>query len=264
MILLARRDGRPLRIGHRGAAALAPENTLRSFRAARDAGVHAVELDLLRLDGGEIVVAHSNDLYEVSHGAARGTVRDQSLAELRRVAPELPTLDEALAWFVDEAPELLVHADVKSPDAVLEVAEELARRGLGERAFVTSTNVLRLRSLAERVPGIRGALTFPRALLGVTDDEGSRLAPVARAALAVVRASLPFLVGFLLRASRTSALSLHHSVITPRSVERAHARGAAVIAWTVDDPQELRRVEAAGVDAVVTNDPSIFASTLEA
>lgn len=264
MIALARRDGRPLRIGHRGAPALAPENTIRSFRAARDAGVHAVELDFLRLDGGEIVVAHSNDLHEVSHGAARGTVRDKRLTELRHVAPELPTLDEALTWFADEAPDLVVHADVKSADAVVEVAQELARRGLAERGFVTSTNLLRLRALPQRVPEVRGALTFPRALLGVTDDEGSRLAPVARAALSAVRASLPLLVGILLRISRTSALSLHHSVVTTRAVERAHASGAAVIAWTVDDPHELRRVVAAGVDAVVTNDPSIFASTLPA
>jgi glycerophosphoryl diester phosphodiesterase len=264
VIAIERRDGSPLRIGHRGAAALAPENTLRAFRAARDAGVHAVELDLLRLDGGEIVVAHSNDLHEVSHGAGRGTVRDKSVAELREASPELPTLDEALSWFVDEAPELVVHADVKSASAVVEVGEELVRRGLGERAFVTSTNLLRMRALSRRAPGVRGALTFPRGVLGVTDDDGSRFAPVARVALRVVRVSLPFIVGLLLRASRASALSLHHSVVTERAVSRAHGRGAAVIAWTVDDPAELRRVDAAGVDAVVTNDPSIFASTLRA
>mgnify|MGYP000026493046 CR=1 FL=1 len=46
MIDLTRRGGRPLLIGHRGAAALAPENTIRAFRAARDAGVDAIELDL--------------------------------------------------------------------------------------------------------------------------------------------------------------------------------------------------------------------------
>lgn len=260
MIELARRDGRPLLIGHRGAAALAPENTIRAFRAAREAGVHAIELDLLRLDGGEIVVAHSWDLAEVSHGQAHGTVRGKSLGELREVAPELPTLDEALEWFLREASELVVHADVKSADAVVEVAEELSRRGLAERAFVTSTNPVRLRALPARAPGVRAALTFPRSILGVSDD--GRLAPVARAALVSVRSSLPAAVGTLLRLSRTSALSLHHSVVTPRTVRAIHARGAAVIAWTVDDPEELRRVDAAGVDAVVTNDPRMAASTL--
>jgi len=45
-------------------------------------------------------------------------------------------------------------------------------------------------------------------------------------------------------------------------VKRAHARGAPVVVWTVDTPEELSRVDRAGVDAVVTNDPSIFVSTL--
>lgn len=262
MIDLARRDGHPLLIGHRGAAALAPENTIRSFRAAREAGVHAIELDLLRLGGGEIVVAHSWDLAEVSHGRAHGTVRGKTLDELREAAPELPTLDEALEWFRDEAPELVVHADVKSADAVVEVAVELVRRGLAERAFVTSTNLLRLRALPTRAPDVRGAFTFPRSVLGISDD--GRLAPLARAALAGTRAGLPAAVGALLRSSRTSALSLHHSLVTARTVSAAHARGAVVIAWTVDDAEELRRLDAAGVDAVVTNDPRIYASTLRA
>jgi glycerophosphoryl diester phosphodiesterase len=260
VIDLTRRGGRPLLIGHRGAAALAPENTIRAFRAARDAGVDAIELDLLRLDGGEIVVAHSTSLAEVSHGRAQGSLRGRSLGELREAAPELPTLEEALDWFCDEASELVLHADVKSADAVVEVGAELLRRGLARRAFVTSTSPLRLRALAQRVPGIRGALTFPSSILGVSED--GRFAPVARAGLATFRSCLPIAVGSLLRMSRTTALSLHHSVVTSRTVNAAHRRGAAVIAWTVDDPGELRRVDAAGVDAVVTNDPRIVASTL--
>ncbi|MFO7571043.1 MAG: glycerophosphodiester phosphodiesterase [Gaiellaceae bacterium] len=260
MIALERRDGRPLRIGHRGAAALAPENTIRAFRAARDAGVDAIELDLLRLDDGEIVVAHSNDLLEVSHGRSRGTVLDKSVTELRETCPELPTLDDALAWFVDEAAELGVHADVKSANAVVDVGGTLRRFGLEERAFVTCAHLRPLRTLARREPGLRGALTFPRAVMGISDR--GTFAPVARGALWGIRSALPLLVGILLRSSRTSALSLHHSVVTARAVERAHALGAAVIAWTVDDPSDLARMDAAGVDAVVSNDPGIFASTL--
>ena len=51
---------------------------------------------------------------------------------------------------------------------------------------------------------------------------------------------------------------LHHAVVSAAAVERAHAARAAVWAWTVDDPTELVRVEAAGVDAVITNDPALF------
>ena len=96
--------GGVLRIGHRGAATLAPENTLRSFRAAVEVGVDLIEFDVLDLQRGPLVLAHSDHLEEVSHGAARGRVRSLTLEQLREVAPELPTLDEALAFFVDEAP----------------------------------------------------------------------------------------------------------------------------------------------------------------
>jgi len=95
-VKLRRGDGALLRVGHRGAAALAPENTLRSFEAALACGVDAIEFDVLDLVGGPLVLAHSNDLAEVSHGAAAGWVRERSLDELRELAPELPTLDEAL------------------------------------------------------------------------------------------------------------------------------------------------------------------------
>jgi glycerophosphoryl diester phosphodiesterase len=55
-----------------------------------------------------------------------------------------------------------------------------------------------------------------------------------------------------------TALMLQHAVVSAPAVERAHAAGVAVWAWTVDDPAELARLEAAGVDAVITNDPGIF------
>jgi glycerophosphoryl diester phosphodiesterase len=259
-ISLARRDGRPLRIGHRGAAALAPENTLRAFRAALEIGVDLVELDVLELRGGELVVAHSDDLLEVSHGAVRGSVRDRDLARLREVAPELPTFDEALAFFVHEAPDVGVHVDLKSPSALERVEEALAAHGVLERTFMSSTNVLLLRRLAAERSEIRAGLTLPRAALGI-GEEGP-LAVLARTGLRALRAAMPPLVRPLLSLSGATVLVLHHTAITPSTVRRAHAQGAAVVTWTVDDVAELRRVDAAGVDAVVSNDPRIFASTL--
>lgn len=257
MIALERREGRPLRIGHRGAAALAPENTLRSFRAALEAGVDLIEFDVLELRGGELVLAHSDDLSEVSLGAAGGRVRERELTRLREVVPELATLEEALAFFAEEATETGLQVDLKSPGAALRVAELIRRFGLGERAVVSSFHLGALRALGRTEPGLRRALTFPRSLLGL-DDRG----PLAGPGLLVLRATLPALVGPLLAVARAHDLALHHAVVSAAAVRRAHARGAAVLAWTVDEPGELARVEEAGVDAVITNDPAIFASTL--
>src|SRR5437588_406245 len=91
-----RSDGRLLRVGHKGAAALAPENTLESLERAVELGCDLVEFDVLDLHDGTLVLAHSDDLWEVSHGSARGRVRGLMLDELRAVAPGLLALRRAL------------------------------------------------------------------------------------------------------------------------------------------------------------------------
>jgi glycerophosphoryl diester phosphodiesterase len=261
VIALERRDGRPLRIGHRGAAALAPENTLASFRAALAHGVDLVEFDVFELRSGDLVVAHSNDLHEVSHGTHEGAVRDLSVAELKEVSPELPTFEEALAFFVDEAPALGLHLDLKVRGRERDVLAALRLLGLRERSILSTFHVRSVRALAALDPALPRALSIPREVGRIT--ESGRGAPLARAGLAVLRRRLPLLVPRLLAFSQANALSLHHTLVTERAVRRAHDRGAPVIAWTVDDPADLARVDAAGVDAVVTNDPTMFASTLE-
>ena len=261
MILLERRDGRPLRIGHRGAAALSPENTLRSFRAAIEAGVDLVEFDVLDLDDGELVVAHSNDLREVSHGAAAGTVRDRSLRSLREICPDLPTLEEALAFFVDEAEHVGLHLDLKTSGREADIAAALRRFDLVERTFVSSFRFRTVRNLARIGSGVRVGITVPRDVFGIT--ESGRGARFARIGLGVLRRVAPFGAPVALAAAHASTLVLHHSLVGETVVRRAKARGAAVVAWTVDDPRDLARVDEAGVDAVVSNDPRIFAFTLE-
>ena len=263
MISLARRDGRPLRIGHRGAALLSPENTLASFRAAIGVGVDLVEFDVFGLRSGELVVAHSNDLHEVSHGAMAGRVRDCSLDELRGYCPELPTVAESLEFFADEATDVGLHVDLKLRGVAGRIATEVRRFGLVDRTFVSGFYRRELRELRRGEPGIRTGVTFPRDVFRVHGRRGS--GPLEGAGLRVLRGIVPWLVRPLLAGSGgATALVLHHSVVGPTIVRRAHARGLAVVAWTVDDPADLARVDEAGVDAVVSNDPRMFLSTLPA
>lgn len=261
MISLARRDGRPLRIGHRGAAALAPENTLRSFRAARDAGVDLIEFDVLDLRGGELVVAHSDDLYEVSHGVARGSVRERALENLRDVCPDLPTLDDALRFFAEDAPGTGVHLDLKTTSTARAVASALARFDLVERSFVSSFHRRALLEFAQVEPRVPVGISFPQDRVGIYGRRGSGLAVIG--GLRALRIVTPWLAAALLARSGANALVLHHALVSRATVGRAHDRGASVVAWTVDDPRDLARVDTAGVDAVVTNDPTIFLSTLQ-
>ena len=262
MLSLERRDGRPLCIGHRGAAALAPENTLRSFRAALEAGVDLIEFDVLGLGSGELVVAHSDDLHEVSHGAAAGTLRGLTLAEVRAVAPDLPTLDEALAFFVDEAPGIGVHVDLKDAAAVDRLLVALRGFGLVERTLVSSFHRSAIRRLARAERGLRTGVSFPEDRLRISGRPGST--PVIRAGLHTVRPAMPVVARTLLANSGASTLALHHSLVGPRLMAWARRRGVPVVAWTVDDPSDMLRLDGVGVDALVVNNPAMFVSTLAA
>ena len=234
MISLERRNGRPLRIGHRGAKALAPENTLRAFRAAIETGVDLVEFDVIAGRNGALVVAHG----------------------LEDVGPETPTLDDALRFFVDEAPTIGVHLDLKLTQRESDVVAAVRRHGLADRTFVSSFYLGTARAVAAHDGEVRIGFTVPRRIFRITDT--GRGATFGRLALRVLRRVTPIIVRPLLAVTRASALVLHHSLVTEASVRAAHRRGAAVVTWTVDDPLILARVDAAGVDAVVTNDPRLF------
>jgi len=260
VIDLLRPPGRPLVVGHRGAAAIAPENTLEGFRAAVALGVDLVEFDVLQLRKGPLVVAHSDRLEEVTHGAETGRVGDRTLEQLREVAPALPTFDETLAWFAAEAPGVGIHVDLKGIDGAGDVARLLDRHGVDDRAVVSSVSPEALWAVARLPTRARLALTYPHDRLGVSRRRPLR--PLVRASLVALQLSLPPRLPRLLGRARAGALMLQHRLITPAAVARAHALGVPVLTWTVDDPADVERVIDAGVDGVITNDPRILLATL--
>jgi glycerophosphoryl diester phosphodiesterase len=261
VIELHRPAGGVLRIGHRGAATLAPENTLRSFRAAVDVGVDLIEFDVLDLLRGPLVLAHSDHLDEVSHGRAVGRVRNKMLAELREAAPELPTLDEALAFFVEEAPEIGLHVDLKLRRRLDELGAAIVRHGLEARTVVSGVHVPSLLALARAAPGVRIGITYPEDRLSISRKP--YLWPIVSLGLTSMRASVALRLPRLAQRAGAGAVMLQHQLVTASSVERVHAAGLPVLAWTVDEPVDLARVVAAGVDGVITNDPRIFVGTLK-
>ncbi len=249
-----------IRIGHKGAAALAPENTLRSIERALEVGVDMVEVDVVSLADGTLVLAHSDDLLEISHGAARGRVTGESLAELRRVAPELPTLDEALALLAGSGAG--VQLDVKLPGYERPLVEAVRRRGLVERTLVSSCYPAALRLVGDLEPGLRRGLTYPFDRRGIS---GRRyLRPAVWAALAALRSALPRRIAGLLARADASVATLHHGVVSAAVVRSCHQRGAQVLVWTVDDPRLCRRLAGLGVDGIITNDPRLFPGTFSA
>src|SRR5262245_27377080 len=155
-----RAGARPLRVGRKGAAALEPRNTLRSLARAVELGCDLVEFDVLELHDGTLVLAHSDDLLEVSHGAARGRVRGMGLAALREVAPELPTLDEALEQ-IGRTGTVGVQVDIKGSGFEDRLAAAIRHHGLIDRSIVSTFHVPSLLRLAQVEPALPRGLTYP-------------------------------------------------------------------------------------------------------
>lgn len=247
--------GSPLRvIGHRGAAAFAPENTLPSFEHAVRVEADAVELDLHRSADGRLMVIHDPGLDRLTEGT--GPVEERTLDELRafdagyRFTTDrgktfpfrgtdvgIPTLEEVLEVLVD----MPVIAEIKSAAAGHELGAWLQRsrnRANRERILVGGFE------RQEVEPASRHARWHcayqdelrTYVLLGKV-GLGRRFAPAGCAA-----AMLP---------ERQGALR----IVTPRFVRRAHADGMGVFVWTVNHADDMRRLLDWGVDGLVTDAP---------
>ncbi|HEY8647180.1 MAG TPA: glycerophosphodiester phosphodiesterase [Gaiellaceae bacterium] len=229
---LLKLSGRPLVIGHRGAAAVAPENTLAALEAAVAARVDLVEFD-------------------ISPGLRLG----HSLDELPL---EAITLEEAFDFLKGHG--VGVHLDVKLPGYEDQVLEAIRRHDFGERAVVSTAFAVTARRFARLAPELPRAIGYPRDRLGVSNLRWPE--PLQRAAATALRQAMPARVPILLRWARANTLSLHHTLCSRAAVATAHRLGAPVLAWTVNDPAGVRRVTAAGVDGIVSDDPEMALATL--
>jgi glycerophosphoryl diester phosphodiesterase len=246
LLRLRRQAGDFARVGHRGASALAPENTLEAFQLAVELGCDMLEFDVLDLADGTLVLVHE----------LRRSARRRSLDTLRELAPAVPSLDEALAFCAERLPGIGLQVDLKRRGIERGVVEALRRHGVFERSWVSTFDAVSLRRLAELEPDLPRSYTLPRDRFGIS--KRGPLAPVVRGALASVGASLPRRLPELLARARAQALTLHHSIASPAAIERAHALEAAVYVWTVDDPALVERLVRAGADGIITNDPRVF------
>jgi glycerophosphoryl diester phosphodiesterase len=235
VIDLRRPTGRFARVGHRGASALAPENTLEAFALAVELGCDMLEFDVLDAADGTLVVAHD---------------------PRRSRAPGVVSLDAALAYFVEHLPSTVLQVDLKRRGVEERVVDALRRHGVYERSWVSSFDAGSLRRLARVAPDLTRSYTLPRDRLGISKRRP--FAPVVRGALSSLGASLPRRLPMLLRRSNAQAVTLHHSVASPAAITRAHDLDAAVYVWTVDDPVRVESLVRAGADGIITNDPRVF------
>lgn len=245
-----------LRIGHKGADAIHPGNTLESFAAAVEAGVDLIELDVLRPRAD---FARERDWRTAVAGPADGggpllVAHDWQDAGRR----EPLTLGDALDAFTRPPLDTVdFDLDLKIAGREGEVVAAIRERNLGGRAMVSTMEVGSLVELAQLAPEIRRGWTVPR-----IRRDWRRLrwgGPLVSAGSASLRRRLPRMIRR--GAPRFGAWSVwvYHPLITGRLIAAAREAGVEVIAWTVDELERMRELAQLGVTGICTNDPRLLA-----
>lgn len=244
--------------GHRGAAAVRPENTLPSFEEAIRAGADYLELDVYASRDNVLVVAHDPEINpDICTGpGGKQPIRSLTVAQLRQYdcggirakafprrtpmsGARIPTLDEVFALAVKH-PAIRFNIEIKSSEKWTEytpqpaafcrmVAAAIRKHHLAKRVLVQSFDFRIVKAMKTVAPEFELA-----ALYG----------PGERSFVDIARETGVKMVNPNLR------------LVTAAKVKEAHAAGVRVMAWTADTPEEWDRLIAMGVDGIITNDPA--------
>jgi glycerophosphoryl diester phosphodiesterase len=222
---------------HRGAKAVAPENTMAAFRAAMDAGADYAELDVQHTRDREVVVLHDADFMRMGDDPRR--MADLTAAEVatidigRKRGPQFagehaPTLEEVID-LVRGRMKINIELKYNVPDPGLApaVVELLRREDFIDQVVITSLDYSALKQVKILEPRLRTGHIVTAA------------------------------VGDVLR-TEADFLSLNSAKATTSLVRRARASGKEVAAWTVNDPEVMLRMIERGVDNIITDDPALL------
>ncbi|MBN1194825.1 MAG: glycerophosphodiester phosphodiesterase [Methanomicrobiaceae archaeon] len=212
-------------IGHRGARAVAPENTLRAIRIGTLCA-DFVEVDVRLSRDGVPVVIHDATLDRTTNGM--GAVRDMLFSDLQKLdageGERIPALSQVCATVGDDCGLVVEIKEQGTEDAICAV---LAERG-GTRLYIVSFH-------ADSV--VSAGVLLPEATTGLITPEGQP-DPVAAA-----------------RSAGAGALLPKKDILTPGLIASAHRQGLLVIPWTLNEKEEISRAYRSGVDACATDDP---------
>lgn len=219
----------PLIIAHRGASAVAPENTIAAFEAAITAGADGIEFDVRLSRDNLPVIIHDDTLYR-THGIRR-RVADMTLNELIQVG--VPSLAQLFDLF--RSNELLLCLEMKcEPGQQATMAEACARSideyQLRNRIIVECFDLSALKILNEIDPALKTAALFQ--------------SPAS-----------PFMIDRAI-GSGASVLALHYRCVNARMIQQARSAGLKIVVWTVDDPTWVERARSNDIEALITNDPA--------
>jgi glycerophosphoryl diester phosphodiesterase len=223
-------------VAHRGASAYAPENSFAAFDLALAQGADALELDIRSTSDGRLVVLHDPRLLRTTGDPrAIAGVRADELMSIDAAAR--PPMLEAILDRYGHATRWLLELKDPTPEAEHALAAALTARGLEHATVVQSFDAASLRRLRTATASLAVAPLY-------------RLAPSTRRLRAV--------------ATFAAAVGVRHGAVDVTLVLRARACGLALRAWTANAPQDIERLAALGVGAVITDAPDVARAVVDA
>src|SRR5688572_32859960 len=235
---------------HRGAKTVAPENTIPAFAEAIAQGANGIELDVQCSKDGVLMVMHNFTVNETTNG--QGRVADLTAAELGKLDAGshfdskfskvgVPTLEDVLAV---TAGKIKLNIEIKTQDPMggreVEPLVELLRAGnLYDQVIVSSFNPVTLIKMRHVDPQVALGLLY----------WGQHLPAFLREI-------------WLSPILRPEAFHPHHTLIDEEYMVWAKAIPAAINTWTVNDPDEARRLAALGVNTIITDVPDVILAAL--
>jgi len=217
-------------IGHRGAAGLEPENTLRSVRRAIELGVDRVEIDVRVSRDGGLVIMHDETVDRTTNG--HGYVSELTLNELRSLdagmGEKIPTLEEILEFTMGKAK---LEIELKVPEATEPTIQLVEELNAEKDVIVISF----MHELLERVHDLNPNIKTGALFFDVPKD-------------------------ILQRALKVHACSIHvyYRNVNSELVKGAHRSGLEVAVWNPNRIEEMREMIGLGVDAIGSDRPDIL------
>ena len=234
----------PIPFAHRGGASEAPENTLPAFQHAVDLGFRYLETDVHSTADGVLVAFHDDRLDRVTDMV--GSIDELSWREVSRARVDgrepIPLFEDVLGTW----PEVRVNIDPKADSSVDPLVETLRRTGAADRVCVSSFS-------DERTDRVRAAIG-PHLCTGMGPDELVGLIRAYEGEAFVFRSQA---------AQIPTDDPKGRPLATAELVEVAHRHGIAVHVWTIDEPDEMRRLLDLGVDGIMTDRPAVLREVFE-
>lgn len=225
-----------MRVAHRGLAGLYPENTMIAFEKCLEYNPEAIEMDVQMTKDGELVVFHDEEVSRCT--GAKGWVKDMTLAEMRELDPsngfdihdqKVPTLDEYFDLVQDK--DLVTFVELKNSFITYDGMEEkvlecIDRHNLREKVIIYSANHYSVMKFKAMAPDIEICFPFDNWIFDYGEYCEKRNVTI----------TIPY-----------------HFALTQEIMDDFHKHSVKVYPWTVDEPEEMRRMLDMGADGMLTN-----------